>query len=466
MNSFHAEGKGKTMQFVPHEYQQYAVDFIMKHPVSAVFLDCGLGKTVITLTALQKLMQEGSVKRVLVVAPLRVARDVWPAECRKWDHLQDIRIAVAVGTPKERLTAIKEDAPVTVINRENVHWLQGMKWAVSRYDTVVLDELSSYKNIQTKRSRAVLRICQNAERVVGLTGTPAANGLMDLWSEYRIMDGGVRLGRHLSVYQMKYFLPVFGFNGYITDWKLREGAEEKIYRDIGDITISMRALDHLKMPELVSSDVMVKLSPAEESLYARMRDELLVTLPGGEISAMNGRALAVKLMQMANGLAYDNLGTAMTIHNRKLNALEDLIEEAVGNPVLIVYNFRHDLARIEGLLRAKGIPFSTLDSAESIQQWNRGRLQVGLINPMSAGHGLNLQEGGAEIIWYGLPWSLELYQQTNARLWRQGQKKETVVIQHILTEGTIDERILQVLNKKDKTQAALINAVKAELAGG
>jgi SNF2 family DNA or RNA helicase len=453
------------MVFQPHEYQQFAIDFILQHPVSAVFLDCGLGKTVITLTAIRQLLQAGDVHRVLVVAPLRVAREVWPAEVSKWDHLRDLKIAVAVGSPKERLAAIRENAPVTVVNRENLSWLQSLAVTTHQFDAVVLDELSSFKNIDTRRSKAALRICRGAGRVIGLTGTPAANSLMDLWSEYRILDGGERLGRYLAAFQQRYFLPVFGFNGYITGWRLKEGSEEQIYRAIGDVTVSMRALDHLPMPEKICSNVMVRMSPAEEKMYAQLRDRMLLSLPGGQVSALNGRALAVKLIQMANGLAYAQDGTPLRIHSKKLNALEDLIEEAVGNPVLVVYNFRHDLARIEGLLRLKGISCSVLDSSESIRKWNRGELQVGLINPMSAGHGLNLQEGGAVIIWYGLPWSLEYYTQTNARLWRQGQKKDTVVIRHILTEGTIDEHILQVLEKKDRTQKALIDAVKAELGG-
>ena len=289
---------------------------------------------------------------------------------------------------------------------------------------------------------------------------------MDLWSEYRIMDNGERLGKYLTSYQNAYFLAEYGFNGYITGWCLREGAEKRIYEAISDITISMKALDHLKMPDKVVSDYPVRLDEKEARQYERMAAEMALSLPGGDITAMNAMSLGTKLMQLANGVAYGMDGTPLVIHNRKLDALEDLLEAANGKPVLVVYNYRHDLNRIEKLLKEKGLSFALMDKADSISAWNRGELNVGLINPLSAGHGLNLQEGGSHIIWYSLPWSLELYQQTNARLYRQGQLSDTVVIQHILAEGTIDEKIRAVLDRKDHTQADLIDAVKAEIGGG
>ena len=453
------------MKFEPHEYQAYAVEYILQHPVAALFLDCGLGKTVITLTAVKELLDRGEVKRVLVVAPLRVARDVWPAEVKKWDHLRGLKIAVAVGSEKRRMKALETDAQILVTNRENLTWLLQKLWTRELFDMVVLDELSSYKNFSAQRTRAAFRLCREAKRIVGLTGTPAANSLMDLWSEFRIMDGGERLGKFLSGYQNKYFSAVYSLYGnYVRDWRLKEGAEKQIYEAIGDMTISMKALDHLQMPELITVDHPVRLSKTEYRQYEKMTQEMALSLPGGEITAVNAVSLASKLTQLANGVAYGHDGTALKIHSRKLDALEDLLEAANGRPVLLVYNYRHDLERIEALLKEKGLPFARLDSAESIQEWNSGELAAGLINPASAGHGLNLQEGGNTVIWYSLPWSLELYQQTNARLYRQGQRAETVVVHHILAAGTIDERIRSVLKKKDRTQAALIEAVKAELA--
>ncbi len=455
------------MKFEPHEYQAYAIEYILQHPVAALFLDCGLGKTVITLTAVKELLDRGEVKRVLVVAPLRVARDVWPAEVKKWDHLHGLQMAVAVGSGKRRTEALESDAQVWVTNRENLSWVVQKRWTRAFFDMVILDELSSFKNFSAQRTRAAFRLCQEAKRIVGLTGTPAANSLMDLWSEFRILDGGERLGKFLSGYQNKYFSAVYSLYGnYVRSWRLKEGAEQQIYEAIGDITISMKALDHLQMPELITVDHPVRLSKTEYRQYEKMTQEMALSLPGGEITAVNAVALATKLTQLAGGMAYGRDGTALKIHSRKLDALEDLLEAANGKPVLVVYNFRHDLERIEALLKEKGLPFARLDSGESIQEWNSGELAAGLINPASAGHGLNLQEGGNTIIWYSLPWSLELYQQTNARLYRQGQKEKTVVVHHILTPGTIDEKIRAVLMRKDRTQAALIEAVKAELGRG
>ena len=451
------------MKFEPHEYQAYAIDYVLTHPVAALFLDCGLGKTVITLTAVKTLLDRGEAKKVLVAAPLRVARDVWPAEAKKWDHLNGLKISAVIGSERQRKDALEKDAQIYVINRENLRWLVRQRWTGNAFDMIVLDELSSFKNYFAGRTKAARRLCREAKRIVGLTGTPAANGLMDLWSEFRIMDGGERLGKYFSAYQNKYFVPVYGFNNYVKGWRLKEGAAEQISDAISDITVSMKALDHLEMPELITADHAVRLSKAEYGHYEKMASELALSLPAREITAVNAMALGNKLMQVANGVAYGQDGTPVVIHGRKLEALEDLLEAANGRPVLVVYNYCHDLERIIQLLKDKGIRFEKLDSPGSIEGWNRGKLPVGLINPASAGHGLNLQEGGNTIIWYSLPWSLELYQQTNARLYRQGQKEKTVVVHHILTAGTIDERIRAVLMRKDRTQAALVEAVKAEV---
>ena len=451
------------MQFTPHEYQKYTIDFIKTHPAAAAFLDCGLGKTVICLTALKDLLEEGEISKVLVVAPLRVARDVWPIEAEKWSHLNGLKVSVVLGTPKQRRAALEADAQIYVTNRDNVQWLVAQKWPIYLFDAVVLDELSSFKNYSAQRTRAVYRLCREAKRVIGLTGTPASNGLMDLWSEIGVLDGGQRLGKSLKWYQQYYFTPVSYYRNHPKDWKLKPGAEKAIYAAIGDMTISMKAMDHLQMPELIASDYPAYMDERERRQYETLTQEMTLSLKGGEVTAKNAMALGTKLIQMSNGLVYGTDGTPIMIHSRKIEALEDMIEAANGKPVLVVYNYRHDLLRISAMLKDKGYSHAQLDSKESIRAWNRGELQVGLINPQSAGHGLNLQEGGSRMIWYSLPWSLDQYQQTCARLWRQGQKENTVVIQHIITEGTIDEKIMAVLQRKNKTQNALIDAVKAEL---
>ena len=452
------------MQYRPHEYQRFGIDFIKSHPVAAVLLDMGLGKTSICLTALDELLHdEFRIRRVLVVAPLRVARDTWPDEIRKWDHLQDLTFSVAVGTEAERLEALRKKVDICIINRENVQWMIEKSGIRFDFDTLVLDELSSFKNHQTKRFKSLMKVRHQVKRVIGLTGTPSSNGLMDLWAEYRILDMGERLGRYLTRYRLQYFQPDKRNGQVVFSYKPLPGAEDVIYQKIGDITISMRSVDYLQMPEKVISDYPVHLSDSELKAYKDMRDNLI--LENKEITASNSGVLAGKLSQMANGAVYGDEGAVVEIHSRKLDALEDIIESASGKSLLLAYWFRHDRDRITQKLRSLGVVFRDLDSTENIHMWNRGELPVGLIHPASAGHGLNLQEGGSTIVWYGLTWSLELYQQTNARLWRQGQKSKTVVIQHIVAKGTIDERILKVLQTKERVQDSLIEAVKAELGG-
>ena len=451
------------MKYSPHDYQTYATQFVLTHPAAAVFLDCGLGKSVITLTALFDLCLDSfEIRKVLVIAPLRVARDTWPSELRKWDHLKGLIWSVAVGTESERKAALRQDAFVYIINRENVQWLIEQSGLPFDYDMIVVDELSGFKSWQAKRFRSLLKVRPSVKRIVGLTGTPSSNGLMDLWAEYRLLDMGKRLGRYITHYRTRYFAPDRRNGQVVFSYKPLPGTEEQIYSAISDITISMKAADHLKMPELVLNEVSVSLSDKEREIYDAMRRELVVSLGEEEIDAVNAAALANKLSQMANGAVYGEDGRFFTIHDRKLDALEDLIEAANGKPVLVAYWFKHDLERIEERLRKLRIPFSTLDDSASIERWNRGELPVALIHPASAGHGLNLQEGGSTLVWFGLTWSLELYQQTNARLWRQGQQR-TVVIHHITAEGTIDERIMSALRKKEKTQTALIEAVRANL---
>lgn len=452
------------MKYEPHKYQTFAINYIEEHPIAAVLLDMGLGKTSITLTALNDLLFDSfEAHRILVIAPLRVARDTWPAEVDKWDHLQSLIYSVAVGTEAERRSALLKSADIYIINRENVQWLIEDSKLPFNFDTVVVDELSSFKNYQAKRFRAMMKVRPTVKRIIGLTGTPSANGLMDLWAEFRLLDMGTRLGRFISHYRLDYFQPDKRNGQVIFSYKPLPGAEQRIYDKISDITISMKSTDLLKMPELISSEYTVQLSDAEKKRYDEMKQDLVLQLPGGDITAANAAALTGKLCQMANGAIYTDDGNAITLHDRKLDALEDIIEAAGGKPLLVAYWFKHDLARITERLQKLHVSFSKLDSAESIKRWNDGELPVALVHPASAGHGLNLQSGGSCIVWFGLTWSLELYQQTNARLWRQGQSANTVVVQHVVTKGTIDERILKVLSKKDSTQAALIEAVKADL---
>lgn len=446
------------MKYVPHDYQQYATEYIKSHPVAAVLLDMGLGKTAISLTALLDLLFDSfEAHRILVIAPLRVARDTWPAEIEKWDHLNMLTYSVAVGTEKDRKAALMRDADIYIINRENVQWLVEQSGIPFTFDTVIVDELSSFKNHQSKRFKALMKVRPRIKRIVGLTGTPSANGLMDLWAEFKVLDMGQRLGRFIGMYRNNYFRPDKRNGQIIYSYKLLPGADKAIYKQISDITISMKATDHLKMPELVMNTHTVELSDDEREHYDELKQTLVLQLPENEITVANAAALTGKLLQMANGAIYDDDGDHIHIHDRKLDALEDLIEGANGKPVLVAYWFKHDLERIKSRFKVREIK-----SSSDIREWNAGKIPVAVIHPASAGHGLNLQNGGSTLIWFGLTWSLELYQQTNARLWRQGQQ-DTVVIHHIITDDTVDGRVLKALQSKEKIQDSLIAAVKAEL---
>lgn len=448
------------MRFIPHAYQQYAIQHIETHKEAALFLDMGLGKTVIALSAIWDLAFDFfEVSKVLVVAPLRVARDTWPAEIEKWEHLKYMTYSVVVGTEEERKQALLKKALVYIINRENVDWLVSKSGVPFRFDMVVIDELSSFKSHTSKRFKSFLKVRPQVKRIVGLTGTPSGNGLMDLWAEFRLLDMGKRLGRYISHYREAFFEPDKRNQMMVFSYKPRPGAAKEIYQLIGDMTISMKSLDFLPMPKLIMNEVHVKLSPAERKVYDELRKKMALSIEGKEIDAANAAALSGKLLQMANGAVYDDNHKPIRIHDRKLDALEDLVEAANGKPILLVYWFKHDLARMKERLSIREIR-----SSKDITDWNKGKIPVAAIHPASAGHGLNLQAGGSVLIWFGLTWSLELYQQTNARLWRQGQK-HTVIIEHIVTEGTIDEQVMRALQSKNKTQEALIAAVKANLKG-
>ena len=449
------------MKYSPHNYQTYATDFIVGHPEAAVFLDMGLGKSVITLTALLDLcLDRFEIAKVLVIAPLRVARDTWTAELQKWDHLKCFTYATVIGSVSEREAALRKKAHIYLINRENVSWLIEESGFPFDFDMIVIDELSSFKSYQAKRFRSLLRVRPTVKRIVGLTGTPAGNGLTDLWAEFRILDLGKRLGRFITHYRNRYFLPDKRNGMTVYSYKPLPGAEDAIYRQISDITVSMKAVDHLDMPECIFNDVTVSLSEEERQKYDTLRNNLILSLGEDEIDASNAASLSNKLSQMANGAVYGEDKTVHRIHDRKLDALEDLIEAANGKPVLVAYWYRHDLERIRTRFCVREIRTST-----DISDWNAGKIPVAVIHPASAGHGLNLQAGGSTLIWFGLTWSLELYLQTNARLWRQGQTAKTVVIHRIVAEGTVDELMLKALDRKERSQNSLIDAVRVMLKG-
>lgn len=446
------------MKFKAHDYQQYAIDFILSHPVCCLILDMGLGKTAITLTAMMELLfNYFLVGKVLVIAPKRVAESTWPAEIKKWEHLTGLTYSVVKGTAKQRNEALLRPADVYIIGRDNVTWLVEKKYF--SFDLIVIDELSSFKSPKAQRFKSLRKVRPLAKRVIGLTGTPG--NPMDLWAEIGILDMGQRLGRFIGAYRERFFVPDKRNGEIIYSYKPRARAEEQIYELISDISISMKAVDFLNMPECIYNQVKVQMSDTEKSLYERMEADMILQFgEGKDIDAVNAAALNNKLQQMANGAVYNESGEVQLIHDRKLDALEDLIEAANGKPLLVAYWFKHDRDRIMARFKVRDI-----DSAKDIEDWNAGKIPVALIHPASAGHGLNLQEGGCAIVWFSQIWSLELYQQLNARLWRQGQK-HTVVIEHLVTEGTVDEDILRAIEKKDNTQEAMINAVKARIGGG
>lgn len=452
------------MKYHPHKYQTYASEFIKGHNEAAVFLDCGLGKTSITLTALNDLMFDSfEFNKVLIIAPLRVAKVSWPDEIKKWDHLSLFNYSLVVGTEKERREALAKKADLYIINRENVEWLIEKSNYPFDFDCIVIDELSSFKSYRSKRVKSLLKVRPYVKRIIGLTGSPAGNGLMDLWAEFRVLDMGKRLGRFITNYRNDYFMPDKRNNEVIFSYKPLKGAEDAIYKKISDMTISMKSTDYLDMPELISNEYKVYLSDKEMKTYDEFKSQYVMELSDKEITAANAASLTNRLSQLANGAIYDDDKNITYFHDKKLDALEDLIEASNGKPVLVAYWFKHDLERIKTRLDKIGVSYDVISSVDSIRHWNDGRLEVGLINPASCGHGVNLQEGGSTIIWFGLTWSLELYEQTIARLWRQGQKSRTVVVEHIVAVDTVDESILRALKTKDKTQSALIEAVKAEI---
>ena len=448
------------MRYVAHNYQNYAKDFILAHKVSALFLDCGLGKTITTLTAINELMYDSfEISKVLIIAPLRVAQSTWKDEIEKWNHLNLLRYSIAVGDEKERLKALKQNSDIYIINRENVDCLVTKSGIDFNFNMLIIDELSSFKSHTSKRFKSLLKIRPYFERVVGLTGTPSSNGLMDLWAEFRVLDLGERLGRYITHYRNEYFLPDKRNGAVIFSYKPQPNAEERIYRRLADMTISMKSTEYLKMPELILNELEINLDEEDQIKYKKFKKEMVMTIQEKEIDAINAASLSNKLIQLANGSIYDEDKKFYEVHNKKLDKLEEIIESANGKPVLVAYWFKADKERIEKRFKVREIK-----TADDIKQWNKGMIDFALIHPASAGHGLNLQSGGSTLVWFSLTWSLELYQQTNARLYRQGQK-DTVVIHHLITKNTIDEDIMKSLKRKDKNQEALMKAVKARIGG-
>lgn len=447
------------MQYKPHEYQNYTTHFIETHPEAAILLGMGLGKTISTLTAVNNLLAREEINRALVIAPVRVARDTWPAEIEKWDHLQNLTHTTAVGTPQQRHNAIQSDATLVTIGRENTKWLVDNYSKQWPFDMVIIDELSSFKNHASQRFKALRRIRPHINRIIGLTGTPAPNSLMDLWAPYRLIDQGQRLGKNITMFRHMYFYPEKTNGHQVYSWGLKPGADQAIYDQVRDITVSMRTTDYLELPDVTHQHITVTLTPKEQKVVSTLKRDLVVELDGQVIDASNAAVLSNKLRQLASGAIYVEDGTSVIdVHSQKLQALIELVDQADGNTLLVAYEFQHERDRILQTIPGARI----LDTEQDFKDWNTGKVQVGLIHPASAGHGLNLQSGGHIMVWYTTPWSLELYEQANARLHRQGQT-EPVSIIHIDTAGSIDQDVHAALARKDTTQSALIAAVAAEL---
>ena len=449
------------MQYIPHEYQKYATEKIIELPACALFMEMGLGKTVSTLTAINELIYDRfEVQKVLVIAPYRVADDTWTTEADKWDHLKHLRVSKVLGTSGERIAALEADADIYVINRENVTWLVNLTGKEWPFEMIVVDELSSFKSNSAKRFKSLRIVRPLARRFVGLTGTPAPNGLLDLWPQVYLIDRGERLGKTYTGYKDRYFLPDRR-NGFVVySWTPKEGAKEAIEQKLSDICISMKADDYLNLPAQIVNDVYVSMDRHEMRKYRELEKEKLLELDGKEITALSAAAVWGKLLQLANGADYDGEGNVIPLHDRKLDALAEILEASGGHPVLVFYNFRHDYDRLMG--RFKGYNPRTLKSQQDIRDWNEGRISLLLAQPASMGHGLNIQAGGHIIVWFGLNPSLELYLQANARLHRQGQT-EAVIIHRLITKGTVDEDVVKKLWVKDETQDGLMESLKARI---
>ena len=447
------------MKYRPHKYQEFATQFIMDHKVAAVFLDMGLGKSVITLDAIKRLKDRGECGRVLIIAPKRVAVSTWPAEIRKWDFLKDLTFSVCVGTPLQRRRALEADTDIVIINRENVTWLvEESGNDLARFRICIIDEISGFKSWKSKRWKSLIKVRPDFDRVIGLTGTPGQN-LMDLFAEFRVLDMGQRLTRYITQYRTRWFVPDKRNAQVVFTYKPKPGAEKEIMDAISDITVSMRAVDHLDMPEYIEGTTEVELSAEEQKKYDALRDDLVLKVKDEVIDGKNAGVLANKLSQMTGGFIYTDDGEVVKIHERKLDALEDIIEQANGQNILVAYWFKHELAAI----KERFPDARELKSEQDITDWQEGKISIGLLHPMSGGHGLNLQSGGHILVFYSLTWSLDYYLQTTRRLYRQGQVADRVIIWHIVAKDTIDESVMKALKAKSVTQDMIIDAVKAEI---
>ena len=454
------------MKYSPHDYQTYAVDYIETHPVATVFLDMGLGKTSITLTAINNLLFDSfEVHQVLVIAPLRVARDTWTAEVDKWDHLQNLVCSVAVGTEAERKAALTRPADIYIINRENMPWLVEKSGLPFDYDMVVIDESSSFKSHSAKRFKALAGISSRISRMVELTGTPSPNGLADLWSQVYLLDGGERLGKRYSQFRERYFQPdKRGADGMVYSYEAKPGTEESILAKISDICISMKAEDYLELPDLTYHEVLVELDKKSWKAYQDLERKMILELPEDDelISVTSAAALSNKLLQLANGAVYDEDRQVHEVHDCKIEAFLELVESLQGKPVLVFYNYQHDRERILKALAKSGLRIRELKTTQDEDDWNAGRIDILLTHPASSAYGLNLQQGGNHVIWFGLTWNYELYTQASKRLHRQGQVNK-VIIHHLVSTGTRDEDVMAALRRKDDVQNWVMESLKARI---
>lgn len=451
------------MKFVPHSYQRYCINRVLTTPALGLLLDMGLGKTVITLTAVNDLKYNRfAVNKVLVIAPKKVAESTWAKEAAKWDHLKLLRISTVLGSQAKRIRALNTPADIYVINRENVQWLVEYYRNDWPFDMVIVDEFSSFKNHQAKRFKALKNIRPHIKRIVGLTGTPAPNGLLDLWAQVFLLDGGQRLGKTITGFRERYFEPDQRNRDRVFTYAPKIGADEVIQRLIGDICVSMKAEDYLELPDITYNNIPVALDSKAEKAYQKLETEMLLQVDESTIDAGSAAVLTNKLLQLCNGAVYDENRNIVEIHNNKIEAFMELIEGLNGKPALVFYNFQHDKDRIKKALAKTHLRVRELKTPEDENDWNNREIDILLAHPASAAYGLNLQQGGNHVIWFGLNWSLELYQQANKRLHRQGQT-EKVIIHHLVVEGGVDEDVVAALEDKTSTQDRLMAALKARI---
>lgn len=449
------------MEFIPHSYQAYSIDKIINIKKYGLFMEMGTGKTVSTLTAIEKLKYDYlEVDKVLVIAPKRVAEDTWAQEIDKWSHLSHLTVSLVLGTPKQRTEALAKDADIYVTNKENTKWICEKFKKEWPFDMLVIDELSTFKNSDSQRFKTLKKKMPLVNRFVGLTGTPAPNNLMDIWAQIYLIDGGERLGKYKTHFRQKYFYPTHEVSSNVFNWELRDEAEDEIYDKIGDVTVSIKSEDFLEMPERIDNVQEVKLSKKERAIYDQLKADMVIEDEADankDIEALTSATLTQKLLQLSNGAVYTLDGTYKTIHDKKLERLDEIIEEAQGKPILLFYSFKHDKERI-----LERYDFAEELKGDYMGRWNNGKIKLLIAHPASAGHGINLQYGGSIAVWFGLTWNLEHYEQANARLFRQGQTEMTV-IHHIMTEDSVDQDVYKGLQNKQLGQNALMKAVKAQI---